>query len=168
MAQVNELLGQIGKVLNGLPDVFSTAQWGGRAYKLPGPNGSLKRPKLLAFVDVAKSGDAVSVVFKLPPDAAQEAIGRFDWIGPFKFGALEKTGWIDATVSDGRQVRTLKRLLKVCHAMFPRAERPSGDRSRAADDSSAAANPVVRRIDRVMTQARAEGWTPPAANSKRS
>ena len=32
-------MGEIGSLLNDLPNVFSTPQWGGRAYKLPGPNG---------------------------------------------------------------------------------------------------------------------------------
>ena len=166
MAPVNELLGSIGKVLNGLPDVFSTAQWGGRAYKLPGANGSLKKPRLVAYVAVTKDESAVAVVFKLPKEASAEATRRFEWIGPFKFGSWEKSGWVEARVSDGRQVRTLARLLRECRAMFPAMETSSLDELRGRTSAGAPSNPVVKRIDRVMAEAKAGGWKPPGPRSK--
>ena len=43
------LLAEVAKVLNALPGVFSTPQWGGRAYKLP-RGGNSGKPKLLAHV----------------------------------------------------------------------------------------------------------------------
>lgn len=159
MARVNELLGDIATILNDLPDVFSTPQWGGRAYKLPGPDGSLRKPKLLAFVSLTKERDAVSVVFKLPLELSAQSIERFDWIGPFEFGTWKKAGWIAARLKDRRRLRTLNRLLKVSRSLYPMRETPPSPRKRSA--SSSTSNPVLRRIDRVMAEAKDEGWTPP-------
>lgn len=158
MARVNELLGDIASILNGLPEVFSTPQWGGRAYKLPGPDGSLRKPKLLAFVSLTKEKDAVSVVFKLPLELSARSIERFDWIGPFEFGNWKKSGWIAARLKDRRRLRTLSRLLKESRSLFPIREKPPTSRKRAASSSSS--NPVLRRIDRVMAEAKEEGWEP--------
>lgn len=153
------LMGEISSLLNDLPDVFSTPQWGGRAYKLPGPNGSLKKPKLLAFVVMTRDQDAVSVVFKLPKSLSDETPQRFGWIEPFNFGNWKNAGWINARITDGRQLRTLKRLLKECRALFPdqipQPETASGAASHMTSDS------VASRIDRVVTKAIAEGWSPP-------
>lgn len=158
MARVNELLGDIASILNELPEVFSTPQWGGRAYKLPGANGSRKKPKLLAFVSLTKEQDAVSVVFKLPPELSADSIERFDWIGPFEFGTWKKAGWISARMTDGRRLRTLNRLLKESRSLYPMRETPKSSRKRTA--SSSTSNPVLRRIDRVMAEAKDEGWEP--------
>ncbi len=153
------LMGEIGSLLNDLPDVFSTPQWGGRAYKLPGLNGSLKKPKLLAFVVMTRDKEAVSVVFKLPKSLSDEIMQRFDWIEAFSFGNWKNAGWIDARLTDGRQLRTLKRLLKECRGLFPdqknQPETQTGVASPASSDS------VARRIDRVVKKAIADGWSLP-------
>ena len=107
--RIAELLGEIDRILSDLPDVFSTAQWGGRAYKLPNPNGDRSKPKLLAFVVVARDGDAVSVGFKLDRQRAPNVIEQYKWVAP-----------------------------------------------------DSAADPIARRVDSVMSQIRAEGWSPPA------
>ena len=72
--RVSRMLGEVNTILAALPGVFSSAQWGGRAYKLPGPNGSRSRPKLRAFVSPSRDGRAVGVSFKLPPARAANII----------------------------------------------------------------------------------------------
>lgn len=161
MATTSELLGEIASILNGLPDVFSTAQWGGRAYKLPGPNGSRKKPKLLAFVSVTKGDEAVDVVFKLPKDLSNATVERFGWIERFEFGNWKNAGWIRAELSDGRQLRTMKRLLGECRAMFPTQDvSPASPPGRHEEPRRAGMHPIVRRMDRVMAEAKKDGWRP--------
>ena len=42
---VEAILESLAAALNAMPDVFSTPQWGGRAYKLPGPGSrGTKKP----------------------------------------------------------------------------------------------------------------------------
>ena len=55
------LLEDLGAVLNALGGVFSTPQWGGRAYKLPRRGGARERPRLVAFVGPSRDGRAVTV-----------------------------------------------------------------------------------------------------------
>ena len=158
--RARQMLGELNGILAALPDVFSTAQWGGRAYKLPGRGGSRTRPKLLAFVAPTKDGEAVGVSFKLGPDRAAEVIARHEWIAHHSFPSMASSGWVSAAVSMKRQLRTLSTLLAQSRALYP----ASAD---DADESRATAGPggsglVARRIDRVMKEARAEGWSPPA------
>lgn len=176
MASTSDLLSGIAAILNGLPDVFSTAQWGGRAYKLPGPDGSTKKPKLLAFVSVSADNEGddecVSVVFKLPKERSDAVTERFDWIGPFNFGNWKRSGWIAARLTDGRQLRAMKRLLGECRELFPTRKTPERRRRRPGpgrEDGprSTGTHPVVRRIDRVMAEARKEGWRPMSSGDDR-
>jgi hypothetical protein len=158
--RISRLLGEINTILASLPGVFSTAQWGGRAYKLPGPGGGRHRPRLLAFVNPVKDGLAVGVSFKLPPPRAADVIQRHAWIEPHSFRTMAPSGWVSAAVSSKRQLGPLARLLEESRALYPeaRAEREETETTitRAATDL------VARRIDRVMKEARAEGWSPPA------
>ena len=156
MARLTELLGEIGSILNDLPDVFSTAQWGGRAYKLPNPNGNRKKPKLLAFVTKTPEEDAVRVVFKMPKDRSVASIERYGWVEPFEFGNWKKSGWVAAQINGKRQLKPLGRLLGECRAMFPAQDARESSPGR----SPASSNPIVNRLDRVLGQARADGWTP--------
>ncbi|MCZ6834394.1 MAG: hypothetical protein O7G85_01340 [Planctomycetota bacterium] len=159
MPRINDLMGDIALILNGLPDVFSTPQWGGRAYKLPGANGSLKKPKLLAFVSLTKTRDAINVVFKLPKEQSVEMVERYSWVGPFEFGKWHKSGWISATMTQKRQLKPLARLLGECRQLFP-MESPESS-SRRSKSANRGTNPIVRRLDRVMAEAKDEGWEPP-------
>ncbi len=153
--RIFELMGEVGSILNALPGVFSTVQWGGRAYKLPGRNGSTKKPRLLAFVTMTKEEDAINVVFKLPGERSTHAKERFAWVGPFEFGKWEKSGWISARITQKRQLSPLKKMLAECHAMFPVPEIVSESAS-----PTSSSNPVVSRLNRVMAEARADGWEP--------
>ena len=173
--RISRLLGEVNTILVALPGVFSAAQWGGRAYKLPGPGGGRKRPKLLAFVNPARDGRAVHVSFKLPPPRAAEVIERHAWIEPHSFRTMAPSGWVDAAVSNRRQLRPLARLLQESRSLHPLLESAggedgseaagasdSGDREPETTITRAATDLVARRIDRVMKQAKAEGWSPPA------
>src|SRR5688572_30491941 len=79
---ITQIQEQIASALGKLPGVFSTVQWGGRAYKLPSPNGNRKKPKLLAHVYMDKSGKALFVDFKLEREHARQVVDECDWIKP--------------------------------------------------------------------------------------
>ncbi len=156
------LFEEVGTLLSGLPGVFSTAQWGGRAYKLPGPGGARSRPKLVAHACCAETSGKgaagrVTVSFKLPPDRAGAAVQRHDWIAPHSFRTLAPAGWVTATVSRRRQLATLGRLLRESRQLY-------GDANRAAEEPARKKrrrDRVAGHIDQVMRRARAKGWSPP-------
>jgi len=158
--RVSRLLGEVNTILAALPGVFSAAQWGGRAYKLPGPNGARNRPKLLAFVSPSRDGRTVGVSFKLPPARAAEIIDRHDWIDPHSFRTMAPSGWVSAAISTKRQLRPLARLLEESRRLHPSATDDAGATETTVN--RAAASIVTRRIDRVMREAKAEGWAPRA------
>jgi predicted DNA-binding protein (MmcQ/YjbR family) len=143
------LLAEVAKALNALPDVFSTAQWGGRAYKLP--RGGSGRPKLLAHVTPVEDDEGVTVSFKLPPAEAADQVERYDWIAPHSFRTLAPSGWVTAHVRTKRQLGALRKLLVESHALQHTAAAPS----RSADSTTEAA-----RIDQVLRDAAGDGWTP--------
>ncbi len=152
--RIKEIQASVSSILNELGGVFSTPQWGGRAYKLPGRGGSRTKPKLLAFVATSREADAVTVMFKLEKARAAAVVERYRWIEPHSFRTLAPAGWVTARLTTRRQVATLAKLLPESRSLYGAAE-PEPGRSRNAD-------PVVGRIDRVMRAARAEGWSPPA------
>ena len=162
----NDILAAIAQVLNGQPEVFSTAQWGGRAYKLPGPNGSLKRPKLLAFVSAADDGEAVHVTFKLEKRRAADVIRALDWIVREPFGSLGNAGWVLARVRTRTQFKRLAALLAECRSLHPIRDTSSEALStprhdlQRLDANGATSDPVARRIDRVMLEVKSNGWSP--------
>ncbi len=156
--RTRNLLNEIGKSLNRLPGVFSTAQWGGRAYKLPNEKNDRRKAKLLAFVLLSKDDRAVSVSFKLEPTIAADAVDRYGWVEPHSFRTLAPSGWISATISTKRQLKPLALLLKESRSLYPlEKEMPS---TPVPSDGKAGSNPVARRIDRVMAEFEREGWSP--------
>ncbi len=156
-----QILDTLATVLNGMDCVFSTPQWGGRAYKVPksdGAQGNSKgKGKIVAFMALDAAGKAAQVSFKIPPADAHDACERYDWIEPHSFRTLAPSGWVTATVATKRQVGTLSRFLKQSHAMHrvrtatPPA--PSAGSSRPADLDAG-------HIDRVMDSVRDDGWSP--------
>jgi hypothetical protein len=142
--------------------VFSTPQWGGRAYKVARPDAAGTRGrsdpkgKIVAFMALDEAGKAVQVSFKIPPADAQDACERFDWIQPHSFRTLAPSGWVTATVGFKRQVGTLSRLLAKSYALHGyRAAEPSDTATaRPATDADAG------HIDRVMDKVRDDGWSP--------
>jgi hypothetical protein len=159
-AIIAALLEKIAGELSGLPDVFSTVQWGGRAYKLPGVSGSTKKPKLLAHVCLDKSGEAVWVDFKLARERAGQAVAEFSWIKPHSFRTLAPAGWISARVSTRSQCRKLVPLLIESRSLHPAIKPPPTAVSASAGDASKRGADAAERIDRVMRQKRSEGWRP--------
>lgn len=147
------LLETLGGFLSGLPAVFSTPQWGGRAYKVDRQGKS----KLLAFVALTDDRDAVTVSFKLDRKDADAARDRYDWIEPHSFRTLAPSGWLTATVRTKRNASTLMRLLTDSHTLHNglAAEATEPEPRRSAGDATA------RRIDRVMGELGTEGWSPP-------
>ena len=116
----DQILDTLADVLNGMDCVFSTPQWGGRAYKVPKPDGTQgkSKGKIVAFVALDEAGKTVHISFKIPPGDAQDACERYDWIEPHSFRTLAPSGWVTATVATRRQVGTLTRFLKQSHAML--------------------------------------------------
>jgi len=135
----------IASALNAMPGVFSSVQWGGRAYKLPGPNGSTRKPKLLAHICLTKTGDALSVDFKLDRDRAKKVVAAHDWIEPHHFRTLAPSGWVSATVKTKTQAKTLVKLLTESRALYPIESTPKHAKSEPVGD-------IARRIDFVMRQ----------------
>jgi hypothetical protein len=156
----------IAKALNGLEGVFSTVQWGGRAYKLPGPNGNRKKPRLLVHMCLSKDGDFVDLGFKLKKQRAADVVDQFAWIQPHSFRTLAPSGWIVAQVRQKSQARAVIALLKESHGDLAPATgtKPTsaGKRSRSR---AAASSDDARRIDRVLSRKRDEGWKPAPADS---
>ena len=130
----------------------------GRAPKLPGPGGSRNSPKLLAVVHPSKTAGAVEVSFKLEQQRAKAIISQYDWIVPHSFRTLAPSGWVTAHVSTKRQLTALTRLLKESHALHPTTAKRTDGPARSRASSTVAA----RRIDRVMSELQARGWSPPA------
>jgi hypothetical protein len=154
--QVAEIHESIGRALSTLPDVFSSVQWGGRAYKLPGPGGSTKKPKLLAHVCLSKAGDFVDVSFRLEKQRAVQVIKTFNWMGPHPFRTLAPSGWVTAEVRTKTQCKALAKLLRESRLLHPIETSPT----RPARDVEIEV--VTRRIAAVVREKRAAGWKPPA------
>ena len=114
----DQILDTLAGVLNGMDCVFSTPQWGGRAYKVARPDEAQgkgkgkSKGKIVAFMALDRAGKAVQVSFKIPPADAQDACERYDWIEPHLFRTLAPSGWVTATVATKRQVGTLNGFLK--------------------------------------------------------
>lgn len=155
--RIGAILEQLNDDLASLPGVFSTPQWGGRAYKLPDANGKRSKPKLVAHVSINKAGDAIGVSFKLDRARAEEVVDRHgDWIQPHSFRTLAPSGWVSARVTKKTQVRVLAKLLAESHSQYPQVdlrstETASSRRSRAG---------ATTQIDRVMGELKAEGLAP--------
>ncbi len=158
--RATDLREQLSAILNALPGIFSTPQWGGRAYKIPAKAGSRSKPKLLAFVSLPDSQDAVQVSFKLAPDRAGAMVQRHQWIAPHPFRTLAPAGWVTARVSTKRRLTTLANLLKESCLLYGSVEGAAAvpTRSLPVDGRS---DPIARHIDRVMRELRSEGWSPP-------
>ncbi|MHC5008066.1 MAG: luciferase domain-containing protein [Planctomycetota bacterium] len=150
-SRTQTLLAELAELLNDLPGVFSTPQWGGRAYKVPQRGAG--KPKLLAHVSPVDGADGVTVSFKLPPPEAATQVERHDWIAPHSFRTLAPSGWVTAHVRTKRQLATLRKLLRESHGLHGvvTADDP-GPRQEGGDDSA--------RIDRVLGEAANEGWSP--------
>ena len=145
------LLAELAELLNGLPGVFSTPQWGGRAYKVPRRGAG--KPKLLAHVTPADGEDGATVSFKLPPPEAATQVERHDWIAPHSFRTLAPSGWVTAHVRTKRQLATLGKLLRESHALHGVVTTSDPGPEQGGGDESA-------RIDRVLGEAKDEGWSP--------
>ena len=158
--RIAEIQQSIANALNALPGVFSTVQWGGRAYKLPGPNGNRKKPRLLAHVCLNKPGDAICVDFKLDRERARDVVDQFDWIEPHSFRTLAPSGWISAEVRSMAQCKVIAKLLVECRAQFPVNDPPATATRRGKPEMDT----VARRIDQVLRQKRADGWSPADAD----
>ncbi|UCD76652.1 MAG: hypothetical protein JSV91_06945 [Phycisphaerales bacterium] len=164
--RVNNLLSEMGGFLGGLPGVFSAAQWGGRAFKLPGPGGNRRKPKLLAFVSTETEADWVGVSFKLPPERAAWAIDKYAWLEPHSFRTLAPSGWVHAEITSKRQIGPLTRLLEESRALYPQVEEPpvvETERGGGLSGGAGGGGAVTRRIDQVMADALKDGWSPPPA-----
>lgn len=160
--RISNLLNEISEAAAALPGVFSAAQWGGRAFKLPGPGGDRRKPKLVAFVSVAKDRTAVSVSFKLKPERAAGAVSRFSWVEPHGFRTLAPSGWVNAQVTNKRQLGPLTRMLNESRSLYPQAEEPPVVETTRGGGGGSGTSTTARHIDRVMQDAKREGWTPPS------
>lgn len=168
-SNIADIQASISRTLNALPGVFSTVQWGGRAYKLPGPGGNMKKPRLLAHVWLTKSGDAVGVDFKLEKSRADAVVEQYIWIERHSFRTLAPSGWVTARISAKSQCKVVEQLLRESRSLYP-----TGDGDRSASNQTAARNrtrepgaaisAVARRIDAVLREKKAQGWKPAQAD----
>ena len=107
--RIQGLMDELATLLNELPGVFSTPQWGGRAYKV----GTTSRFKVLAHVGLTRT-----VSFKLTPPRASDVLDRHEWVQPHAFRTLAPAGWLTATITTRRQVTTLGSLLTESHGLY--------------------------------------------------
>ncbi|MHC5114235.1 MAG: MmcQ/YjbR family DNA-binding protein [Planctomycetota bacterium] len=155
--RIGRLLDGLNGGLEGLPGVYSTAQWGGRAYKVGDP----KKPKLVAHVVVADSGTAISVGFKLPKERAEDVVDRYEWIEPSSFGSLGRSGWVSARLTRQRDLCVLEKLLAESRSLHP-VSRVEPEAAPKPPRRHGSGSGVARRIDQVMTHDRPDGWVPDA------
>jgi len=150
-----DLMGELAEALNKLPGVTSVAQWGGRVWKRPvgGGGGGRGKTKLLAHLYFDGDGKSVTASFKLAPDRARDVCEARDWIEPHSFRTLAPSGWVTATARTRRQVTALVKLLSESYDLY-------GPLPEAAEPTAAAEPRAAGHIDRVMGQARADGWKP--------
>ena len=153
------LLEALHEIISALPDVFSAVQWGGRAYKLPRPDGTTKKPRLLAFVTLKEKDASIHVGFKLPKDRAADAVDQYAWLNPSTFGTHGQSGWVDADITQKRQLAPLGKLLSECRATF--TVNPPDEPEWKSPGTGKVSNAEARRIDRVMGALKADGWSPP-------
>ncbi len=154
-ARTADLLEHLGRALGALPGVFSTPQWGGRAWKLPGPGGNRRKPRLVAFVGCTREG-AVAVSFKLAPGRAADVVARNAWVRPHDFRTLAPSGWLTARVTTARQASSLVKLLQECRRLH--GDEPEQTAEKAATRGGP---PAASHLDRVMGAMRERGWSPP-------
>ncbi len=154
--RISHILEEISRGVSRLDGVFSTPQWGGRAYKLPGRGGNRKKPKLVAFVSVNDNDDAITVSFKLMPSRAEEVIEKYGWIEPHGFRTLAPSGWVTACVSTKRQLKPLLRLIEESRAQYPVQEEPTA----VIEVKRGVGSQIARHIDGVMKDIGADGWKP--------
>jgi hypothetical protein len=108
---------------------------------------------LLAHVTPVDGEDGVTVSFKLPPPEAATQVERYDWIAPHSFRTLAPSGWVTARVRTKRQLATLRKLLHESHGLHGVVMDSDPGPSHQGGGESA-------RIDRVLGEAKGEGWSP--------
>ena len=164
---IAEIQKSLAKALNAMPGVFSTVQWGGRAYKLPGPGSrGMKKPALLTHVCLNKAEDAVCLGFRLEKTRGRAVMRQHSWIKPNSFGSLKNTGWVETEIRTKAECKVIIALLRESRSLHPipetalPAEKPKTARrgKRAADAEDDSGN--ARRIDAVLRRKRDEGWRP--------
>ena len=156
--RIGAILEDLAVTLSGLSGVFSTPQWGGRAYKLPGTNGNLKKPKLLAHVGITKDQLSIYVAFKLSQQRSIEVVEKYDWIEPHSFRTLAPAGWVTASITNKRQLATMKKLLSESRDLYPFVEVEAKTVKKRA--SKAKGDDTSKQIERIMSELAAEGWQP--------
>jgi hypothetical protein len=158
--KIAQLQETIAAALNAMPGVFSTVQWGGRAYKV----GTPKKFKLLTHICLVVDERAVGLGFKLKKDRAAKVVDEFDWITPHSFRTLASSGWLEARVWTKSQAKVIVELLNESRELYPAVEsqeKPARNRRRS---SSAEGEIVVQRLDAVIAAKRSEGWRPAQAD----
>jgi hypothetical protein len=164
--KISEIQESLSRALNAMPGVFSTVQWAGRAYKLPGPGSrGTKKPLLLTHVCLNKAEDAVCLGFRLEKSRARAIVRKHTWIKPHSFRTLSKTGWLETQVRTKAQSKVIIELLRESRTLHPMPEKDAGKqttkparhRKRAPHDET---DPITRRFDAVLRQKREDGWRP--------
>ena len=165
---VEAILESLAAALNAMPDVFSTPQWGGRAYKLPGPGSrGTKKPVLLTHVSIPKERDSVRLGFRLDVPHAKTVVKQHKFIKPSTFGTLGKCGWLETALKTNAQCRIVIGLLKESRALHPvsdaaavKVESKPARNSKRGAVASGEDDGVAKRLDAVLRRKREEGWSP--------
>ena len=155
-ARIRQIQETVSAALNKLPDVFSTVQWGGRAYKVQLPGHGKRNFKLLAHLWVSDEEDAVGIAFKLDRKRAQDIVEQFDWIEPHSFRTLAPAGWVSARIQTKSQCAAVIRLLRESREQYPKTSdglMRSGKPRHEVDTMS-------RRIEVVVLEKMRAGWSP--------
>ena len=155
-ARIKDIQETISNALNKLPDVFSTVQWGGRAYKVQLHGPGRRNFKLLAHLWLSDEEDAVGIAFKLDRKRAHDVVERFEWIEPHSFRTLAPAGWVSARIKTKSQCAALIKLLGESRAQYPMNTTGSMRRGKRR----AEVDVVSRRIEVVVREKVRAGWSP--------
>lgn len=154
MPDLNALFEKLDAKLRKIADVDYADQWGGRAYKLPGKDGSRKKPRLLAYVEHAKSGKHLSLEFKLPPEVGAAVISKHKWIDVHPWPNMGGSGWVQAKLTKATQIDCVASLVIEARKQFGEVKRPP----KVPDEpASTVTTPLGRRIEEATRAAKADG-----------
>jgi hypothetical protein len=164
---ISDIQESLAAALNAMPDVFSTVQWGGRAYKLPRPGSrGRKKPVLLTHIVIPKTRDAVHLGFRLPVPRAKAVVKQHRFIRPSTFGTLGKSGWLEMALTTKSQCKVVIALLKESRGLHPVSQAdaapaaPKSARRRKRGSDAGGDDGITNRMDAVLRRKREEGWKP--------
>ena len=146
----SKLLNELNEYLLAFKQVFSSIQWGGKAYKLPDIKGNKSKPKLFVFTQIDEKNNALIADFKLPLEVAANAVEKHAHLTPSPFSNWAKTGWVSARFTTTRQLTSTKPLFKISYDNLPKPSISPSSKPTPQSASPSSTSPVAQKIDTIM------------------